>query len=100
MNNPDGITIYYSRDLICDLFDELETMPQPLFEFLSTLQMYGEALEETPAERKDRVTNFLKYLEDRTPDDDTRNEYEERLKRITSYFEEYLNIDLEDGEDW
>ena len=102
MKNPDGISIYYSRNMMCDLFNELETMPQPLFNFLTMLQFTCAALEETPAERKDRVEDFLKLLEARTPDDDTRNEHEERLKRITAYFEEYLfdGDSLSDGEDW
>ena len=97
MKTPDGITICYSRDLMCELFDELETMPQEVFNFLNVLQMSCKALEETPEERAERVENFLKYLESRTPDDERQTEYKARLNRLTAYLLEEL--DQEDQED-
>lgn len=90
MKNPDGITIYYSRDLMCELFDDLETMPQELFNFLNVLQISCKALEETPEERAERVDNFLKYIESRITDDD-----QARFDRFSSYLEELLNEDFD-----
>lgn len=91
MKDPDRIKIYYSREAMLSLFDVevLETIPQPLFDFLTMLQMSCAAIEETPEERVERVDNFLKYIESRIPDDD-----QKRFDRFTSYLEELLNDDL------
>ena len=92
MKNPDGIKICYSREAMLSLFDVevLETIPQPLFDFLTMLQMSCAAIEETPEERAERVDNFLKYIESRIPDDD-----QKRFDRFSSYLEELLNEDFD-----